>query len=83
MKERWLPVVGFEGLYEVSDLRTRHGRTLRGELAARAKLTARRVLRIRAEYRRGGVRQVDLAAKHGVGQSTVSSLLRGDTWAHV
>jgi predicted transcriptional regulator len=38
---------------------------------------------IREEYAKGGVRQVDLAARYGVAQTTISTLLAGVTYRWV
>ncbi len=54
----------------------------RGERAGLAKLTDAEVLEIRALYT-ANARQVDLAARFRVGQSTISSIVRRSTWAHI
>lgn len=54
----------------------------RGEKDGNAKLTDEKVRKLRAEYA-AGARQVDLAARYGIWQGTVSSILRRRTWRHV
>lgn len=51
-----------------------------GENNGRAVLTEEQVQEIREAYARGGVRQVDLAEKYGVGQGAISKLLLGKSW---
>lgn len=63
--------------------RERDGTDLRGESAPRAKLTDDAVREIRALYAAGGWRQKDLAARFGIGQMTVSYIVRRVTWQHV
>lgn len=53
-----------------------------GQKSGVAKLTEDDVRKMRAEYA-AGARQVDLAARYGIWQGTVSSILRRRTWAHV
>lgn len=55
---------------------------LRGEAVRKAKLTASLVQAIRTEYA-NGARQVDIAARYGVHQATISSIVRRETWAHL
>lgn len=56
--------------------------SVRGERAGLAKLTDEQVMELRALYA-AGARQVDLAARFGVRQSTVSSIVRRATWSHI
>lgn len=63
--------------------RERKGRGIRGVRAHRSKLTPAEVREIRRRYREDGVRQVDLAEEYGVSQPSISSLLRGESWAHI
>ena len=66
--ERWLPVVGFEGLYEVSDLgRVRSldrivARGGRGDYSGNTRLAKGRVLKPVINRKRGGYRYVNLLA---------------------
>jgi hypothetical protein len=53
----------------------------KGALNPRAKLTPEAVAEIRERYALGDISQARLGIELGVGQSTVSSLLRGETWA--
>jgi hypothetical protein len=52
-----------------------------GELNPKAKLTREAAQSIRAAYAEGGVRQVDLATKHGITQAVVSKIIRNQLWA--
>lgn len=65
--------------------RTEKGRTVvpdnRGERHPLARLTAENVALIRRLYAGGGVTQVELAARFGVWQTTISKIVRGDRWA--
>jgi HNH endonuclease len=55
----------------------------RGSKHPRAAFTEQLVADVRAEYARGGVRQVDIAERFGVSRTTVGSLLCGRNWGHV
>ena len=55
-------------------------RHARGEQHGVAKLTQADVAKLRAIYRRGITRQVDLAAQFGISQTHVSRLIRGEYW---
>lgn len=55
----------------------KHGLTLRGEKNGSAKLTEAQVLDIFASTESG----VDLAARYGVSQATISAICTGKTWA--
>jgi hypothetical protein len=57
----------------------RHGRSLRGERNASAKLTSKQVRGIRERYRRGETQCV-LAKKFGVSQATISSIVLRQSW---
>jgi hypothetical protein len=61
----------------------RNDRTARGEQHGQAKLTEASVRDIRARYDAGGVSQTALALEYGIGQMTVSWIVRRKTWAHV
>lgn len=61
----------------------RLGTIARGEGSGSAKLTAAQVHEIRQRYAAGGVPQHLLAAEYGVGQMTISRLIRGETWGHI
>ena len=63
--------------------RQERGRGACGSRQGLSRLTEEQVLAIRAEYKPGVVRQVDLAAKYGVTHSTIGKALRGATWGHV
>jgi predicted XRE-type DNA-binding protein len=52
----------------------------KGELNQRAKLSQKDVEVIRARYAQGGISQQALANEYGIGQVTVSHLIRGKTW---
>lgn len=49
----------------------------------RQKLRPEQAEEIRQRYAVGGVRQVDLAAEFGVGQTTISKIVIGQTWKEV
>jgi hypothetical protein len=61
----------------------RHGRTLRGERNAHAKLTDAAVVQIRALYRRGATTQRALATRFSVSQAAIAFVLNKTTWRHV
>jgi hypothetical protein len=54
-----------------------------GERNAKAKLTETIVRNIRKEYASGCTKQKELAAKYGITQTQVSSIVRRKHWAHV
>lgn len=58
----------------------RHGP--RGENHPFSKITEADVLSIRSEYA-AGARQVDLASKYGLHQTTISDIVRRKIWKHV
>lgn len=58
------------------------GRSLRGERHHKARLTNRSV-RLARRQRERGASVTFLAARHGVGISTMSAALLGRTWGHV
>ena len=60
----------------------RRARGAVGERNQGAKLTESQVLDVRRRYREGA-RQVDIAAAFGIRQTTVSQIVRRETWAHV
>jgi len=57
-------------------------RHARGERAAKAKLTEADVTAIRRLHQ-SGARQVDIAARFGITQAQVSSIVRRESWKHV
>lgn len=48
-----------------------------------SKLTAEQVLNMRADYKSGKFKQVELAPRYGVSEGTVYHILRRRTWAHI
>lgn len=50
---------------------------------ANAKLSNSQVKEIRERYRKGGIRQVDLAMEYGVSQLCISGVVRGKTYEGV
>lgn len=60
----------------------RDNRSHPGTAQAAAKIDDDRVRRIR-EAHSAGARQVDIAAEHGIAQTTVSRIIRRKAWAHV
>lgn len=59
----------------------KHGTLLRGERIAQSKLTAAKVLLIRAK--KGNATQRQIAAEFGIAQAQVCRILHRDTWRHV
>jgi hypothetical protein len=62
--------------------RVERERSARGARQHLAKLTDDSVREIR-RLAEQGVRQVDLARLFGVGQSSISAVVRGETWSHI
>lgn len=54
-----------------------------GELNPKAKLNVEQVRKIRTMYATKMYRQVDLGKMFGVGQDTISSIVRRETWGHI
>ena len=52
----------------------------RGANNPRAKLTEAQVIEIRKLYRKGGISQLEIAARYGVNQTNVSFIVRGVSW---
>lgn len=65
----------------ISD-KVRKSRQARGEKIATAILTAEQVVALRQEYAEGA-RQVDLASKYGIHQTSVSLIVRRKNWPHI
>lgn len=65
-----------------ADMRAK-GRQARGARNGSAKVDEATVAAIRASYAGGHATQADLAARHGLAQSTISALVRGINWRHV
>jgi len=55
----------------------------RGEMNAGAKITAEDVSQIRQLWATGAVTQREIGERFGIKQSTVSCIVRRDTWTHV
>lgn len=53
------------------------------EAQPQVKLTDEQVREIRARYAAGGVTQKQLGREFGVGQTTISAILRRRLWAHL
>lgn len=66
-----------------SDDMVEHGRALTGEVNPMTPLSEADVREIKRLYRDGEATQYDLADRYGVGQNTISRIVRGETWAHV
>ncbi|MGH3628453.1 MAG: hypothetical protein ACRDRL_13585 [Sciscionella sp.] len=58
-----------------------HGKNGSGEDNASAKLTNSQVAQIRERYKTGEVKQTDLAKEYGVGQSTISRIIRDASYS--
>lgn len=54
-----------------------------GEANGQHILTDDLVRKIRSAYIRGKTKQKDLAVQFGVGQSTISRVIRGESWGHI
>jgi hypothetical protein len=65
-----------------ADDRDKHGRTVRGEKMHSAKLTLKKVSKIKRELK-AKVRQVHIAKKHGVSRSTITDIKKERTWIDV
>jgi hypothetical protein len=63
--------------------RDNKGHQVRGEQQHLAKLTAEKVLAMRARYAEGGVSMPMLAAQYGVSYATARSAINGETWKHL
>jgi hypothetical protein len=61
----------------------RRRQIVRGSQQGAAKLTERKVLCIRRLYRRGHIRQVDLARRFGVVQTGISKIILRKSWNHI
>lgn len=60
-----------------------NGHDNKGVKNGRAKITEELVRSIREEYAKGGISQRLLGKKHGLEQTSVSSIIRGKNWPHV
>ena len=69
-------------LANISHARASGALSAKGERNNKAKLCADDVRAIREEYSRG-TRQKDLAAKYGIAQTGISSIVRRKTWSHI
>lgn len=66
------------------DDRTRNGKTMRGEKATGAKLTANNVREIKSALREPGkYTQAELGERYGVTREAISGIARGKNWSHV
>lgn len=59
------------------------GTTLRGEKSPHAKLTAEKVLEMRAMYSAGGITHACLAKRYGISSAHVSTVINGKRWHHL
>lgn len=57
-------------------------RVARGSAHSSAVLTERDIKRLRSEAA-AGTRQIDLAKRYGISQSTVSKIVRRERWTHI
>lgn len=58
-------------------------RQAKGRDSAWAKVTEKQVREIRERYAAGGITQKELGREYGLGQYTVSAMVRRITWKHV
>lgn len=61
----------------------KHGAAFRGEKNGRAKLTEKKVLRIRVLYAQGGMTQERLGKLFHVGRATIGYIVQRETWTHI
>ena len=61
----------------------RHGTMARGEKIHQSKLTANKVIDLRASYARGGISQRALAQEFGVSQAVVHRIVTRAVWKHI
>ena len=54
-----------------------------GEQNGKAKLTEKEVRSIRSRYQKGGVTQKTLAQYHGVGETTIYYICKGERWVNL
>jgi hypothetical protein len=54
-----------------------------GQKNGKSKLTEKKVIAIRKEYKKGKISQLFLANKYGVCQSTIDLIVRKITWKHI
>jgi hypothetical protein len=66
---------------ENSQDRINHGRSCRGDLSPVVVLNAGLIQEIRREYVEDSARQVKLALKYGVAQTTISAIVRRKIWS--
>lgn len=55
----------------------------RGEDHSQAKLSAAAVKRIRLDYQRGGVTQMEIARRYAVSDKTISAIVTRRSWKHI
>lgn len=65
------------------DTGLQNGLSRRGRKCNFTKLSKDTVISIRSEYKKGKIKQKDLAAKYGVSQSAISSILKRKNWAYL
>lgn len=58
-----------------------HGGEHGGEKNGNARITKRTANKICREYKRGSVRQIDLARRHGISRTQIGRIVRGEHWA--
>lgn len=54
-----------------------------GEQNGKAKLTKKEVESIRKRYRKGGITQKSLARYHGVSETTIYYICKGERWINL
>jgi hypothetical protein len=77
-KHLWLGLRGDNNLD-----RKEKNRSAIGEKSGKAKLTKNVVIKIRNLYKEGNLKKADLARKFKVKASTISQVLKRETWKHV
>ena len=68
---RWKDIPGYEGLYQISD---------KGDMRS---LHEDQVVAIRDEYAQGTITAARLAKKYGIAETTITPILRHDSWCHL
>ena len=54
-----------------------------GESNGKSKLTVREVKSIRQRYQKGGITQKSLALYHGVSETTIYYICKGERWINI
>jgi len=66
----------------MADMKSK-GRSSKGRLSGRAKLTEDQVISIRKEYAQGNITHMELGAKYNVVHRTIGFVTSRETWSHL